>query len=150
MWVSLMCYSVLLPSDELRVGTRHPADAISEGNSKPAICGSSDVLKGCARSNRGQSGVLCAIARANIDLAAFRDDHDTLTSGHRRFRDRVCLGRILPAFIVIRDGIHQRSMGFAAILAILQDLLILLEIKNGGFRFRPERTIRAVLWQTVL
>ena len=73
MWVSLMCYSVLFPSDELRVGTRHPADAISEGNSKPAICGSSDVLKGCARSNRGQSGVLCAIACADIDLAAFRD-----------------------------------------------------------------------------
>ena len=40
-------------------------------------------------------------------------------------------------------------MGFAAVLAILQDLLILLEIKNGGFRFRPERTICAVLWQTV-
>ena len=71
--------------------------------------------------------------------------------------DRVAVaGRIMAirnqgkvAFIVIRDGIHQRSMGFAAVLAILQDLLILLEIKNGGFRFRPERTIRAVLWQIV-
>lgn len=87
----------------------------------PAILGSSNVIKSCARSDRGQSGVLCAVACADIDLATFRDDHDTLTSGHRRFRGRVCLGRILPSFVIIRDSIHQRSMGLAAILAILQD-----------------------------
>ena len=82
MWVSLMCYSVLFPSDELRVGTRHPADAIPEGNGMPAICSSGDVLKGCARCNRGQSGILSPVACADIDLAALRNDHDTLAIGH--------------------------------------------------------------------
>lgn len=95
----------------------------------PAILGSSNVIKSCARSDRGQSGVLCAVACADIDLATFRDDHDTLTSGHRRFRGRVCLGRILPSFVIIRDSIHQRSMGLAAILAILQDKLVFDTVK---------------------
>ena len=79
---------------------------IPEGNGMPAIRGSGDVFKGCAWCNRGQSGILCSVACADIDLAALRDDHDMLTSGHGRFRCRVCLRRILPAFVVIRDGIR--------------------------------------------
>lgn len=135
--------------DNFAVFAGNPADLRVDDNGMPAVFGGRNPFIGRAVFNRSNAAVLGVIAYTDIDGAAAAYNAHLLDRGLFRFGRLDLRFSIRFAFIIIGDGIHQRSMRFTAIDAVLLDADLPLECLEGSLRFRAKFAVIAVLGQAV-
>lgn len=129
-----------------RVLPGNPAHAPVYHNGVPAVFGGGYPFEGSAVLRSGDTVVLRTVAHTDVDRAAITGDAHAPDDG--RFRRLVGFGRFLSR-VVIRNRIHQRLMGIAAVHAILRKPGSGLKPLEGSLRLTAKITIRAVPGQVV-